>query len=239
MFINEQQVVQLLNQIIAANQWVFIAALQLTGELLWLVNPLLFIWVWYSGASPHVQNTRSREAVHANRQRVLLAFLSASVAFALARFGSGLFARPRPFVELALQVPVSDEIWQGIVAALGSTGSFPGDVAAFWFAQAVVLRGAGRGIGWLTAGIGFVFVFLRMGLGYEYPTDVIAGVCLGVLLGTAVLLARHRLNWLTRPVLMMFGRFPVIMYPLALLFLFDITQRMAWLFAIIAVLLGI
>jgi undecaprenyl-diphosphatase len=169
----------------------------------------------------------------------MVIFLAGALAFVAAR-GAALFSyRVRPLVSLPLLNPLEGTAWQEVAQQLGSTSSFPGDITAIWFALAGGVCLFNRRVGLATAVVGLLFSFLRIGLGFFYPTDIIAGACLGLIMLMTVLWLRRHLMWFINPTLLVFVRFPGVAYPLALLLLLDVTQQMAWLIGLLVVILGI
>jgi undecaprenyl-diphosphatase len=142
----------------------------LKGELLMLV----IWWLWFT---PSEKQRRNRE--------VLLATLIATVpAILLARASQlALPFRQRPFLRPAL----------GFVAPFGEDplfsrwSAFPSDHAVLFCTLVTGLFFVGRRFGV----VAFVYVFVvillpRVYLGLHYPTDIIAGAAVGVLLAVLV-----------------------------------------------------
>jgi len=230
-----------LNHLVARSEGTFLVALFLSDRVPWVLSAAALVGMWFLGGDLPRSEDESLESPRLRgRQQVLLVLLAAVLAFIAARPLAYLAHRPRPLVSgLPLSAPVAPEVWQAVVQALGGTMAFPSDHTAFWGALSVGIFLLDR-----RAGVGSViavlfFSALRIGLGYHYPSDVLAGWLLGFWMLAIVYLLRGRLAWLINPTLRFFDSAPVLMYPLAMLALLDITQRMAWLFGLLANLFGI
>ncbi len=231
-----------LNHLVARSESTFLAALFLSDRVPWVLSAATLVWMWFLGGDlPPVEEDEPLDSPRLRgRQQVLLVLLAAVLAFIAARPIAALVQRPRPLVSgLPLQAPVAPEVWQAVVQALGSSRAFPSDHTAFWGALSVGLFLIHRRAGVISTLATLFFSGLRIGLGYHYPSDMLAGWLLGFWMLALVYLLRDRLAWLINPTLRFFDRAPVIMYPLAMLALLDITQRLAWLFGLLANLFGI
>lgn len=93
--------------------------------------------------------------------------------------------RPRPFEALAEADPL-------IVASVGT--SFPSGHASMSAAGAIVLASLAPRAWPLLALLAVVVAVSRVYVGVHYPLDVFAGLALGSLVGTAVVLALRRLR---------------------------------------------
>jgi len=74
--------------------------------------------------------------------------------------------------------------------------SFPSSHATNAFAVAMVLFGVHKWLGWSALGLAFLIAYSRPYVGVHYPSDTLAGLVLGVLLGLGCLyLQRRFLAW--------------------------------------------
>ncbi len=115
---------------------------------------------------------------HALVEMIWSVLLVALIAFA----GEWIIARPRPFItdpSLAVLVPPPQ------------TMSFPSAHASIAYALAFVLFGWNRPLGIVALLIADLVVMGRVASGVHYPTDVLAGLVVGLLAFTAVRLG-HR-----------------------------------------------
>ncbi|RUL79985.1 phosphatase PAP2 family protein [Dyella choica] len=154
----------------------------------------LLWWIWFRNG-PDVR--RDREIV-----------ICTAVATMLALFTGRLLAhylpfRLRPFADPALALRFPAEVSTCRVPVLRSWSSFPSDHAMMWCAVATGVYLASRRLGIVAFVYTIAFIcFPRIYLGMHYPTDVLAGAVLGVviclLLNHAVIrrrLATPVLDW--------------------------------------------
>lgn len=228
-----------LNHLVAFDQQTFYVALFLSDRVPWVFSAVLLAGLWFVGAPDEAQPASGQLSRQESRSRVLLTVLSTVLAFIAARLLAYLAARPRPLVSFPLEAPIDPQVWEVIVNLLKGDGAFPSDYAAFWFALAAGVWTYNWKAGAAVAGVSLFFSALRVAVGYHWPSDMISGACLGVLMSLAVFWTRRRLTWLVNPTLQLFENVPVLAYPLGILLLFDMTQRMAWLFGLVATVFGI
>jgi membrane-associated phospholipid phosphatase len=226
---SETEIVLRLNGLITSSENLFAAALWLSDYLPWMVCALVLIALWFS-------RDITPEARTATHQRVLLIALGMLTAFLLVRPVAAAFPRLRPMEVVALPVPVSSEVWTGIVDAVRGISSFPSDQATFWFALVVGVLLWHPRIGLLLGLVMLFFGVIRIALGYIYPTDLLAGACIGALSAIGIWRVHHALNPLIKPAAQAFEGLPMFAYPLGLLFLFDIVQRLTWTISLLSIL---
>jgi len=228
----------LTHKLIATNAPAFFAVLFLADRVPLVISTMVLVALWFSGQPDGTSQQPARLTQRESRQRVLLILFSMVAAFFLAQVIGDLFFRPRPLVDLPLQVPIDPQIWTSIVDQLRNDGGFPSQHAAFWFALTAGLFTFDWRAGLAAGLISLFFSALRMGLGYNYPSDTIAGACLGILTCAGIFSIRQKLAWLILPTFQFFRRNPILAYPFGLLVMIDITQRMRWLFGLLAILFG-
>ena len=62
-------------------------------------------------------------------------------------------------------------------------GAFPSDHAALFFLFTVIVFSINRKAGWISLVLAIYFSFLRIGIGYHWPSDIAAGAMLGAVVG--------------------------------------------------------
>ncbi len=93
-----------------------------------------------------------------------------------------LWHRPRPFVDHAVNSLISHD----------ATGSFPSGHAAFLFALAAAVyfnkenSFVAKRLGWLFFVLGFLACAARVFVGVHYPSDILAGMAVGIFSGWLV-----------------------------------------------------
>ena len=137
----------------------------------------LLMWFW-----PPLRQTRSRRAV-----------VYAVAAGALALVVNVLIShvapyRPRPFV-------VEPHTVHALITH-ARDNSFPSDHAAGSFGFAIGLMYAGASDGILALLLALAVAWARVFVGVHWPTDVIAGGVVGVVIGLLVLAGHRYLDWL-------------------------------------------
>ena len=116
------------------------------------------------------------------------ALIAAAIALALNQVIAHLWDRPRPFTEHPGLTHV--------LAARTTDPSFPSDHAAAAFAIAFAVFAFSRRAGTLFLAAATVIGLSRIALGMHYPSDVLAGMLVG--LGSALLVTHAGRPWIVR-----------------------------------------
>jgi membrane-associated phospholipid phosphatase len=136
-----------------------------------LMIPLLW-WIWFA---PSARREWQREMMIATAASGLIAL---AVGRSLAHF---LPFRVRPIFNPDLHLHFAAESLRD--AALSGWSSFPSDHAMLWAAIAMGIFFVWRGIGTLALVYTALFICLpRAYLGFHYPTDLLAGAAIGVVI---------------------------------------------------------
>lgn len=236
----DETIVLWLNHLIAFKPQYFQAALFLSDTIPWILSSAVLVALWFAQGERQAEQWDEEDEVYRHRLVVLTTLIGAVLAFMAARPLAFWTARPVPLTWMPLQAPIDPAVWARVVEVFRQQhGAFPSDHAAFWGAlTAGVWLVSRRWSGVVFLGVVF-FGALRVALGYHYPTDVIAGFALGMM-GQAIAFAlRRKMRWLLNPLLMQVDARPHWAYALGLLILLDISQRMAWLFGILATWFGV
>jgi len=151
----------MLNSFLAHHDWV-------EDPLTWYVNASELLFIGLLLAMFVVARSSSRAAA---RRAAVAAGLSAGVALGLGLIVSHVVDRARPFVA----DPSGVHLFSQHVADAG----FPSDhaTASFAIAFAILLRV--RHYGWLALAMAILVSIGRVGLGFHFPSDVLAGAALG------------------------------------------------------------
>lgn len=152
---------------------------------------IVLMGLWFHGAS---------DAERYENQLVTIAgTLAVGLANGAVAIVNQLVFTARPFVHLDLDVPFY----------LPTDSSFPANTAgvAFAIATAVFLRHRKLGAALYALGAGWGIA--RVSAGVHYPSDVLAGAAIGVLVGVVATLVARRGAFILRPVLRTFRFFTV------------------------------
>ena len=172
------------------------------------------------------------------RRRVISMFGALISGFLAARVLQGLVPRVRPFAVHPLQIPIPPKVWQQVVGGLETQGSFPSDHAVMFFVLAFGVLSLERRTGLLTLALMLYFSALRIALGFHWPSDMLGGALLGVVMMGLFLLAERLVRPIYDAVLFLVYRFPGAFYFFGYLFLYDLSQKFTYLFALLKWLTG-
>ena len=134
------------------------------AELLIWLFPLVLYILW--------QLPESRGRFHAARKAVMMALMATVIGFAVKSAISVIWSRPRPFV-LHSNLP-------HMLFSLDPL-SFPSAHALIAVTIGTSLLFSGyRKLGWLLIAVSLLIAVGRVLAGVHYPSDVVAGLCIGV-----------------------------------------------------------
>lgn len=88
-------------------------------------------------------------------------------------------------VNVKLEVIGDSSLWNVMPQLFSQEGAFPSDHAALFFLFTVIIFSINRRAGWVSLILAIYFSFLRIGIGYHWPSDIAAGAMLGALVGWA------------------------------------------------------
>ena len=180
-----------LNDVVASRPWLYRICVFLTDDgadlLLVVTAAVLWLWpftwsaTWRAGNQRHVITRRE------SRARLLAFGAGAMCAYIAARLIAIGVDADRPFVTF---LPVRG--LPGSFEGLRTFGSFPSDHAALLAALPVAFARWHRvlGIAWAAAAI--MLIAVRVGVGFHYPSDMLAGAALGLLFGGGAMLLFER-----------------------------------------------
>lgn len=128
---------------------------------------IIISWVVIHARAARIQSAASRVY-----NSVLKILLSAALAYILSRLIGFIYFRPRPFVTLDF-VP--------LISESPLLKSFPSSHAIVAFALATALYRFDKKFGLAAFGCAVIIALTRVAVGVHYPTDILAGAALGVI----------------------------------------------------------
>jgi membrane-associated phospholipid phosphatase len=181
----------LLNHAVASRPWLYRVCLFLTDEAadILLVLTAAVLWLWPMRWAPMrtaggvLRPLTRRES----RARLLTFGIGAMGAYITARIIAIAVDADRPFVTF---LPVRG--LPGSFEGLRTFGSFPSDHAALLAALPIAFARWDRRLGLAWAAMAVFLIAVRIGVGFHYPSDMIAGAALGLLFGGGAMLAHDR-----------------------------------------------
>ena len=131
-----------------------------------VAGSLLLVALWMTG-------THERRPL--NQVTTMVTAGGIGVANAITTIVNGIVERPRPFVDNELT----------LLFYAPTDPSFPSNTAAVGFALATAVFLRHRRVGGALYALAFCWGFARVYAGVHYPTDVLAGACIGVVASLA------------------------------------------------------
>lgn len=180
-----------LNHAVASRPWLYRVCLFLTdqGADILLVLTAAALWFWparWTATAPAggvVRPITRRES----RARLLTFGVGAMSAYIVARLIAISVDADRPFVTF---LPVRG--LPGSFDGLRTFGSFPSDHAALLAALPIAFARWDRRLGLFWAAAAVFLIAVRIGVGFHYPSDLLAGAALGLAFGGGAMLLHDR-----------------------------------------------
>jgi undecaprenyl-diphosphatase len=165
---------------------------------------------------------RDDKLIREKREILLFAFVSSASAVLLGRFLALCVPfRVRPLQNPLFNFPFPYTAPGGIPR---SWNSFPSDHAILFFCLAASLWMISRPIGvWAICHTLFVICVPRVYMGYHYPSDIAAGIVIGIGVAFAGKFVKVR-KWVVRPAFLWLERQPASFYAFAFLWTYEVTE---------------
>ena len=193
------------------------------GVLELIMASLLVGW-WFSKES---QASRSFNIRH----RTLLVFLAFLPTYGLIRVLQSIFHRPRPLINVPLQVPsLFQHEWNEVrTNSLSHLGSFPSDHAALFFLISTVAFTIDKRLGIISFLLSLYYGVLRVAIGYHWPSDILGGAILGCLVALTILSIEPLLKKVLDYLVLQVESHSAIAYTVSFLFLSDFGENFKYL----------
>jgi undecaprenyl-diphosphatase len=146
----------------AATHWLVAICARVFAQYVVIFFPGLLVWLWWAKGD--------------STRRIVLVAIGAAILALAVNFAIGhLLFRPRPFLVLPVRA---------LVAHPARDASFPSDHAAVSGAVVAALwRGGEHSWSVVSLGVGLALGLARVMVGVHYPSDILAGLGIGILCG--------------------------------------------------------
>jgi undecaprenyl-diphosphatase len=94
--------------------------------------------------------------------------------------------RPRPIIALPLE-HYDKQLYTGAASYFSKGGSFPSDHEALLFLLGAFVFTVNRGAGIACMLFGIFYAALRCGIGYHYPSDMLGGALIAIIVATVLI----------------------------------------------------
>lgn len=221
----DRALLEVLNGMVAATPRSFDAALGIGQNLMWLLFAIVLTHIWFSG-NPGVSATQvGYRSLVGNRRRVVLMMLALLLGLIYVALLHVAFFRVRPLVDELLRVPVLPEAWQILRLRYSPESAFVDEQAVLLGILLVNILLFNRRMLLFVAGLGFLILGARIGLGLHWPTDAIAGLALGMLLASLCIAIESRIRPHLNRAIYLYEYHPVLLYGLSVLLMVDLMQQ--------------
>lgn len=209
----DADVISFLNQF-AHRSWTFDSLVMIVGFNPLIKGGVITSLMWWAWFRPGANKTRDREFLVYGIVACFLAVLAART------IADALPFRERPLVNAALHFQLPYRADPGSVIGWSS---FPSDHAAVFFALGTCILFVSRGAGILALSHAFFVISLpRVYMGVHYPTDILAGVLIGVAIASSAKIVVVRTT-VTRPAMRWLEKDPATFYAALFLLTYLIT----------------
>lgn len=192
-----------------------------TLNLLELLIATTLVYWWFSKDSKTSQTGDKRH-------RVLLVLVSFIPTYLIASLLQRIFHRPRPIINVPLQVPETlQSAWNEARTFFSDYGSFPSDHAALFFIFTTVAFSINKRLGIFCCLVSVYYGALRVAIGYHWPSDIVGGALLGILVASSLLYLELRLKKVFERLVALLESRSAFVYTFGFLFLSDLGQNFA------------
>jgi membrane-associated phospholipid phosphatase len=220
-----------INGLVGSSAALFEGALFLCGSfpLVGCVATLLALWwtdVEGGGGSLRLGGGfgNTSQGTHLSRARCVAIALAVAAAFVLTRLIAFSASFPRPTAD-GLRVPIDPARFAELMHGMTGFGAFPSDHAALYFALAAGLFAWSRKLGWAGIVVASILSLARVGVGFHYPSDVVAGALIGAVLGKVMIELQRRSPHFFDMAVRLFDDHPSVMYPALFVAAIDFTAH--------------
>jgi undecaprenyl-diphosphatase len=162
---------------------------------------------------------------HAMRRRALLTAIAFFPTYLIARVLQGLDHRARPILgPLHLQPLTDPATWHQMRINFTDWGSFPSDHAALIAIVLVAAFSVDRRAGIAFAVLGLVVGLFRVAVGYHWPSDIVGGTLLGMLVAVVLFALEGKLRGALDAILDVIAARRALSYALAFVVLSDVAH---------------
>jgi membrane-associated phospholipid phosphatase len=119
----------------------------------------------------------------------LLLLIAQPITYAITTLLQQTIHRPRPIIALPLE-HYNKQLYDGSASYFAKGGSFPSDHEALLFLLGTFIFTVNRGAGIACMLFGIFYASLRCGIGYHYPSDMLGGAVIAILVATLLLRSR-------------------------------------------------
>ena len=158
------------------------------------------------------------------KKRALLTFLAFLPTYLIARIIQTLAHRPRPIFDIPLEIVGDAKIWEATKLSFSNWGSFPSDHAALFLVVTTIVFSLNRRLGVGALILSLYFSFLRVSYGYHWPSDILGGAILGIIVTVIFLKLAPKLNAPLENLLHWGGKHSPALYTGAFMLLADMSQ---------------
>jgi len=223
-----------LNELIGHSPRFFHLGLTLSDRIPWIIMSMMLCWMWFVG-SPGLLPRKPGGIlnIHA-RHLALMSILSLPVLFILSQGLQALIQKPRPMhIPELLAIPIPPQIWTTIVDSFPPVGSFPSDHAVVMGLILGCLFRLHRGFGLVAALVVLFFSLLRVALGFHWPSDLAAGLLLGLLAACVIVFSMPYHLHISQSINRYTARNLAVFHVILFSFFYDFSQKFSSIFRVL------